>query len=758
MTTTRLRVLTVLALVVGLCGISVSAQTPHEIFQRALARERGGGNCRQAIPLYERVVRESASDRALAARASVQIAGCYERLGQTAEAQAQYQRVVASYGDQSDAVATARGRLQGLAAGSAGGRGAGPGAASVSSPLLELTKAPELPLEPVKLWAGQVSPDGRYVVTGNMNDEGRWASPFRNLFVRNRATGEIRILDGNRFGWTGERPGDLVKMDAVPPGTGRQATGEVIVIHNFLWSPDSRRVLYLKGYDDRATAVRASEVRVINIDGTGGRVIVPRSSQDWPRLLDWSADGRYVAVSNESDVYSLGVLSMTDGSVRTLRTLTEDEFYWCQFTTGFSPDGRFLAVNKGTRNSSCDVVLFATDGSGERPLIEHPANDEFVAWTPDGNGILFTSDRSGTIDLWLADVADGRVEGLPRRVRANTGRVWTKGLTASGELYFQTPGIQRGPNDGCCDLGVTVNDVYVAPLDPATGDLAGTPGLVAPTNHGRNHSPSWSPDGRFLMYRTRDMRAKTWTGFTLLSLETGEERNIRPDITVGLAQREGWLAPDNGSVVIATIGNEGSLYRVDAGTGSASPLGAVRGDVTVLRNREAAVLVPQGRSSVVVRQFDTLEERTVFTAPEGSQVRGVAASADSQTIAFQLVANGNASFWIVPTVGGQAREVAKLRANSRNGQFMAWSPDDRFIYFVDRPASNSDKDELWRATIADGTLVKLLAVDGPIWNPDVHPSGRYIAFASEHFEPPTEWVLKNFLPAAPPAPVQAGGR
>ncbi len=211
-------------------------------------------------------------------------------------------------------------------------------------------------------------------------------------------------------------------------------------------------------------------------------------------------------------------------------------------------------------------------------------------------------------------------------------------------------------------------------------------------------------------------------------------------------------------MVIATIGREAGLYRVDAESGAASPLGALQGEVTVLRNREAAVLVPQDRSSVVVRQFDTGEERTVYTAPEGSQVRGVAASADSATISFQLVADGRASFWVVPAAGGDAREIATLRANSRNGQFMAWSADGRFIYFVDRPAANNPQDELWRATVADGTLVKLLAVDGPIWNPDVHPGGRYIAFASEHFEPPTEWVLKNFLPVAPPAPVPGGGR
>jgi Tol biopolymer transport system component len=757
MTTNRLRVFTVVTFIVGLSGIPASAQSPHELFQQALARERGSGNCQQATPLYERVVREAGPDRALAARALVQVAGCHERLGQTAEARAKYRQVLSGYGDQPDAVTTARARLQALSAGPAGGRGAGAAAMPSPGPLLALTKAADPALEPVKLWAGEVSPDGRYVVTGNVQDEGRWASPFRNLFVHDLTTGEVRILDGNRLWWSGEKPGDLVKLDAVAPGQ-LPPTGQIIVIHNFIWSPDSRRVLYLKGYNDRAAGTRESEVRIINIDGTGNRVVVPRSSQDWFRFLAWSADGRYVAVSNETDVYSIGILSMADGSVRTLKTFTEQEFYWCQFTSGFSPDGKFLATTNGTRDTSCDVALIATDGSGERPLIAHQANDEFVAWTPDGTGVLFTSDRSGTIDLWLARVSDGRVEGLPERLRVNTGRMWTKGLTASGELYFQTPGIQIMPNGSCCDLGVTVNDVYVAPLDPATGDLTGQPAAVGPSNRGRNHSPSWSADGGTLMYRTRDVRSKVWTGLSLLSMETGEERHVRPTIPEGLAQREAWLAPDGRSIVAWTAGQGRTLYRIDAETGAATALGTAQGEVLVLRNGRALVSVADERSSIALRDLDTGAEQVAYRAPEGAQIRGIAASADSLAIAFQLVANGSAAFWVVPTAGGEAREIAKLRANSRNGQFMAWSPDGRFIYFVDRPAANNPQDELWRATVSDGTLVKLFAVDGPIWNPDVHPSGRYIAFASEHFEPPTEWVLKNFLPQAPPAPAPGGRR
>src|SRR5687767_2711273 len=89
---------------------AAAAETPQELFQKALVKERSEGKLDEAIQLYRRAVDSAGKDRALAAKALVQLGECYEKLGST-EARKQYDRVLREYADQKEAVAAARARL-----------------------------------------------------------------------------------------------------------------------------------------------------------------------------------------------------------------------------------------------------------------------------------------------------------------------------------------------------------------------------------------------------------------------------------------------------------------------------------------------------------------------------------------------------------------------------------------------------------------------------------------------------------------------
>ena len=86
-----------------LCGLfsaqSIEAQSGQELFQQALAMERSNGQVRDAIPLYQRIVAQFASDRSLAANALIRLGHAYEALG-SSEANRAYQRIVSDYADQ----------------------------------------------------------------------------------------------------------------------------------------------------------------------------------------------------------------------------------------------------------------------------------------------------------------------------------------------------------------------------------------------------------------------------------------------------------------------------------------------------------------------------------------------------------------------------------------------------------------------------------------------------------------------------------
>jgi len=90
-----------------------AADAGAELFQKAVTEERAAGNLEEAIKLYQRVAKEFASDRALAAKALVQEARCYEKLGQD-KAVKLYEQVARDYNDQREPATQARARLAAL--------------------------------------------------------------------------------------------------------------------------------------------------------------------------------------------------------------------------------------------------------------------------------------------------------------------------------------------------------------------------------------------------------------------------------------------------------------------------------------------------------------------------------------------------------------------------------------------------------------------------------------------------------------------
>ena len=89
-------------------------------------------------------------------------------------------------------------------------------------------------------------------------------------------------------------------------------------------------------------------------------------------------------------------------------------------TIGFSPDGQHVLYTPTDFEKPRGIFIAGIDGSGERALIQDSSENQFVGWTPGGRGLLFASDRSGTWDLWLVHVSNGRLEDLP--VNRETGR------------------------------------------------------------------------------------------------------------------------------------------------------------------------------------------------------------------------------------------------------------------------------------------------------------------------------------------------
>jgi hypothetical protein len=107
-----------LALAVVLAGtvsIALAAQSAQELYQRALVQEHANGDLKEAIALYTQVAKTAGTDRALAAKALIRLAGSHEKLGSEADAEKTYAELLRGYPEQRTEVALAQERLKGLA-------------------------------------------------------------------------------------------------------------------------------------------------------------------------------------------------------------------------------------------------------------------------------------------------------------------------------------------------------------------------------------------------------------------------------------------------------------------------------------------------------------------------------------------------------------------------------------------------------------------------------------------------------------------
>jgi Tol biopolymer transport system component len=164
-----------------------------------------------------------------------------------------------------------------------------------------------------------------------------------------------------------------------------------------------------------------------------------------------------------------------------------------------------------------DIYVTAVDGSGTWPLVEHPANDLFPQWAPDGSRVFFASDRTGALGLWMARVADGRAIGEPEVISSDMGRMNPLGFTRAGAFYYH--------------LRTGLVDAYTVAIDPQTEGIAARPDPVAPNYIGSNVSSAWSPDGQEVAYvsiRSIARADRFSRTLSIRNLETGEERDLWP--------------------------------------------------------------------------------------------------------------------------------------------------------------------------------------------------------------------------------------
>ncbi len=475
----------------------------------------------------------------------------------------------------------------------------------------------------------------------------------------------------------------------------------------------------------------------------------------WTKVCDWSPNGKQILAlfSKKDSTTDIGIISTSDGSFRILKELGGRKGYlsWPK-NARFSADSRFIAydIPADKDNQARDIHLISIDGSIETTLVEHPSNDYFLGWTPDGKGILFASNRNGgTLSSFFLPVSETKAYGEPMLVTQNMGPVETLGFTENGTYFY--------------GFSQRLTDIYSAELDSETGKNIGPAVKFIRAYEGFNQTPAYSPDGKYLAYvskRSPIVRpfGYRWGGNILCikSIETGNVREFYPDLY--LFGYPVW-SPDGKSIFLVhwNEDDEIELSGVDAQTG----------DITLALRHEDQLSHFGGHQfspfskmlyyglrnfktrdcNIITRDLESGNEVVLYT---NKRFFTFSLSPDGQWLALGFTGRNTSKLELLSIEGGATKELYKFKKGIGLGstQAVVWTTDGNYLLLTVKDSNDeSGRHELWRIAVDGGEPEKLgLKTDNSIDGLSVHPNGRHITFSTTAKDISEVWMMENFLP------------
>jgi Tol biopolymer transport system component len=305
------------------------------------------------------------------------------------------------------------------------------------------------------------------------------------------------------FTWTGENNENYnIWVRTLSELNPRQITTDPAEDRSPVWSPDGKRLAFFR-HSSKETAIfispseggihaKLADVYATRIEATG-------------KNLDWSPDGRYIAVPDKNSPEEPFRIVLVDVQTSQKTPLTSPpERYIGDSSPAFSPDGRSLAFIRAPSSGVRDLFVINLRSLREERMTSDQRSILSEAWTPDGKWLLFSSNRAGSHSLWMISASGGAPERLPG-IGENTSE---PSFSADGtrlvySQFFSDTNIWRFAVNGS-------KPVSQAPKR-----------LIASTQY--DSSPQYSPDGTRVAFRSgRSGFHEIWTA----DAETGHATQV----------------------------------------------------------------------------------------------------------------------------------------------------------------------------------------------------------------------------------------
>jgi TolB protein len=155
------------------------------------------------------------------------------------------------------------------------------------------------------------------------------------------------------------------------------------------------------GTDIVYTSYRSGNADIWKISEFGGDPVQITDQAGWDIGPAWSPEGDRIVFSSQraGGPQVLWVLPIDGGEAQQLTT-----------RPGYEPD--WYSGDVAFRSGDMNIYITSLVGMTPVQITWDPAQDMSPSWSPDGNALVFTSDRSGNDDIWVWSFSDSRLTQL----------------------------------------------------------------------------------------------------------------------------------------------------------------------------------------------------------------------------------------------------------------------------------------------------------------------------------------------------------
>lgn len=371
---------------------------------------------------------------------------------------------------------------------------------------MDNSAAAEFRLSPLTSLPGEefspaLSPDGETIVYAQLEPDSRYAS----LVTKSLKSGEQSVL----------------------------FHGDTAHYLNAAWSPDGNAIAIVRLNEHSCEILRA-DVYSRRTD------YLTECGQDSRPHLAWRPDGKALIISDRERYgtpYRLLELSLDDGVVTPLTSppvqIVGDRH------AAYSPDGMSVAYLRVMATGISDIFTKPLNGATERKITHDNVKIGGLAWRNNSGEILFSSNRRGEWDLWMANTASGKLSLLSLGAEAY-------GFSFSGQaqrIAFEKRSVDM--------------NMWRAPMGNGAKQVA----FASTTRWEAN--PSFSANGEFLAFASdRSGSPEIW----IADIASNRMRRLT-NFNGGLVLHPRW-SPDGATIVFnARIKGNADIYTAEVETG-----------------------------------------------------------------------------------------------------------------------------------------------------------------------------------------------